>query len=517
MNIKMWNFYKDSEKGKNAIKIFEPESEDSFDNVMTNLAEHMQKLGCMFSADDMIYSYYQIRANFEAVEEFADLRDNRESFAEFIEIFDLEEAEFTETETKFTGRVFFPKDNFRAKACLVETLSVFLYYNYKFYKPVFFSTNFNVIQQNCDAIGLELPPIPRTNDYRAYMMYYYDICEAFNKFQEQYGLSDAEFCACLYDFAPMQVDDTVVEAELPKPINVWLTGGAPDDFETLDGLGKGDNSGNPNLIWACNERTRRGDIVVMYCRSPRSYIHSIWRARTSGFFNPFDYYHCRAHLCDGIRVPNITSKDLKDDSYFSQIPIVRKNLQGINGWELTAQDYSELLRFIEQKGGDTSTLPKLFESGKVNFGELKLEKDVEEKILIPFLQKIGYSDADWTRQLSLKAGRNEKAIPDFAFFPQGDRHFESAPMLIEAKYDMSLITEQQKAFSQALSYVRMLRSSIMGICDKERLVLYKVDKNGASDRNKPIYENHWETIYSDAVEGAKLKQLIGRDVVKDLH
>ena len=102
MNIKMWNFYKDSEKGKNAIKIFEPESEDSFDNVMTNLAEHMQKLGGMFSVDDMIYSYCQIRANFEAVEEFADLRDNRESFAEFIEIFDLEEAEFTETETKFT-------------------------------------------------------------------------------------------------------------------------------------------------------------------------------------------------------------------------------------------------------------------------------------------------------------------------------------------------------------------------------------------------------------------------------
>lgn len=82
---------------------------------------------------------------------------------------------------------------------------------------------------------------------------------------------------------------------------------------------------------------------------------------------------------------------------------------------------------------------------------------------------------------------------------------------------MSLITEQQKAFSQALSYARMLRSSIMGICDKERLVLYKVDKNGTSDRNKPIYENHWETIYSDAVEGAKLKQLMGRDVVKDLH
>ena len=434
------------------------------------------------------------------------------------ELWKHEQYDFSdEDESKFTGNLLVGKDDFRWKACWTSMLSIYLYFNFDFYKPILFGNRFDIIQQNCDAIGIELPPIPRTNDYRAYMMYYYDICESFNKFQEQYGLTDAEFCACLYDFAPMQVDDTATESELPKPINVWLTGAAPGDFQILDELGKGDNSDNPKLTWACNERTRRGDIVVIYCRTPRSYIHSIWRARTGGIFNPFDYYHCRANVCEGIRVPEITSKDLKADPYFSNVPIVRKNLQGINGVELTAQDYSELLRFIEQKGGDISALPKLFESGKVNFGELKIEKDVEENVLIPFLEKIGYSEADWTRQLSLKAGRNEKAIPDFAFFATGERHFESAPMLIEAKFDMSLITEQQKAFSQALSYARMLRSSIMGICDKERLILYKVDKNGAADRSRPLYENHWETIYSDAIEGAKLKQLIGRDVVKNLH
>ena len=60
----------------------------------------------------------------------------------------------------------------------------------------------------------------------------------------------------------------------------------------------------------------------------------------------------------------------------SQIPIVRKNLQGINGVELSALDYSELLRLIEQKGGDISALPKLYEAEDVDFGEIKLEKDV---------------------------------------------------------------------------------------------------------------------------------------------
>ena len=80
-------------------------------------------------------------------------------------------------------------------------------------------------------------------------------------------------------------------------------------------------------------------------------------------------------------------------------------------------------------------IPKLFSSKSVDFGKIKVEKDVEENILIPLLKNIGYLENDWTRQLSLKAGRNEKAIPDFVFFPKGANHFETSPFVIEAKYD----------------------------------------------------------------------------------
>ena len=59
----------------------------------------------------------------------------------------------------------------------------------------------------------------------------------------------------------------------------------------------------------------------------------------------------------------------------------------------------------------------------------------------------------------------------------------------------------------------MLRSSIMGICDKERLVLYTVDSFGSADRNNPIFEDHWVSIYSNQEVGAQLKKLIGREVI----
>jgi hypothetical protein len=174
------------------------------------------------------------------------------------------------------------------------------------------------------------------------------------------------------------------------------------------------------------------------------------------------------------------------------------------------------MRIIQEKGGDSTQLPQLFEGSDVDFGEIKLEKNVEEQILIPMLNKLGYTEADWTRQLSQKAGRKEKAIPDFVFFPRGEKHFENAPMIIEAKLDMAPVQEQMKAFKQGLSYARMLRSSIMGICDKERLILYKVDKNGGADRSNPIFEDHWVSIYSDAEVGATLNHLIGREVIANM-
>lgn len=518
MNRKMWNLYKDSDNGKKVIELFNPNIKDVFEGI-DGLFNYAGKWGCTITSPEAKTWYYLFMANFYGKDIFQGENITRESYENFVSEFEIRGAEITEDEKiifeEGDKAIFLKSDDFRRKNACIDHLSTYLYYNFEYFKPLLIRMRFDIIQRNCDALGIELPPIPRKKDYKEYMLYYFDICGVLNDFQNENGLTDAELCACLYDFAPMLIDESQ-QAELPKPVNVWLTGSAgKGDFDYLDKLGKGTDY-NGGGIWACNERTRRGDIIIVYCNSPRSYIHSVWRANSAGIFNPFDYYHSRTTVCNGMRVPEISFKDLKADKYFSQVPIVRRNLQGINGIELTAQDYAELLRFIEQKGGDTKQLPKLFEGGSIDFGEIKLEKDVEENILIPMLERLGYTDADWSRQLSQKAGLNRKAIPDFVFFPRGEKHFENAPMVIEAKLDMSLITEQQKAFSQGLSYARLLRSSIMGICDKERLILYRVDKNGAADRNQPFYENHWKAIYADETEGAKLKQLIGREVVEAL-
>ena len=54
-------------------------------------------------------------------------------------------------------------------------------------------------------------------------------------------------------------------------------------------------------------------------------------------------------VCNGIEVPKVTFQDLKEDSYWSKVPIVKGNLQGLNGVEITAEQYEKLLEILKRK------------------------------------------------------------------------------------------------------------------------------------------------------------------------
>lgn len=516
MNKTLWNYYKHSSDGKKAIDLFNPEPNDTYQAV-ERIAEFLKNWDKDIDPHHLGDGVFIYEVNIAERHLLSEEPSSRNTFETFVETYDLKEFDLQGENVIWSeDRYFIPVDKFRQKAATVDALSMYLYYCDSYFKPILLPRRFDIIQRSCDVLGIELPPIPHTKDYKEFLMYYYDICGVLNEFQQKNEMTDAELCACLYDYgARVLLDDkSYIEGELPQPTNIWLTGASgKGDFDFLDSLGKQQDS--KTSIWACNERTRKGDLIIVYCTSPRSYLHSIWRADSAGIFNPFDYYHCRTTVRDGVRLPQISFSDLKEDSYFSQLPIVRRNLQGVNGIELSAKDYSELLKLVERKGGNTADYPQLYIGGTVDFGDIRLEKDVEENILIPLLKRIGYNDSDWTRQLQLKAGRKEKAIPDFVFFPQGATHFESAPLVIEAKLDMSSMVEEQKAFRQALSYARLLRSKLMGICDKERLVIYALDSSGSCNIERPLFDNHWQAIYSDETIGAKLNQLIGAEVIKE--
>lgn len=515
MNKSIWELYINSERGKKAIELFTLKDDDSINykikEIYHRYSEYFGGDGLEdYVLDNAILFYFSIisdklffESNETAPEYFEKLIDRLEIH------YTIDDEEGNPIRVEGERPIIYAQD-YRSYCAILSEISLILYFELsEEFFPILFREQFDVFMKILDVLNIPMPNLPSKSDKRGRLLLYSQINENIKLFARENGLTPAETCACLYDFAFMLLENEK-DTALPEPTNIWLTGGSKGDYKTfLENPVKGAKS-----VWTCNENTKRGDIIVMYVLSPYSCIQSIWRADIDGVYTPFGYYNSRTRATDGIVIPKITLNELKTDPYFSQLGIVRKNFQGVNGVRFSATDYNELKRLLTEKGFDTSVLPQLYQPDLEFEKKLKNEKEVEENLLIPLLEKLGFSSIDWSRQISQKAGRTEKAIPDFVFLPQGEIHFQNAPMVIEAKFDISSNIERTKAYNQALSYARMMKSKIMGICDKERLIIYK-EKKGNFDRFNPIFEKHWQKI-NEAETFNYLKQIIGKEVVKKM-
>lgn len=517
MNKQIWEIYKTSNRGQENIDLFNLYTDEDVEQFQYKLEKILKKNYNEDEIDNLLSRIYLINDNLTVNQtEVAENETPRDFYVRFIENFELilieEDNEGNFIKSTKANDVFIKKGNYRSICAIMDSISINLYILYpQFFFPILYNERFDLFIKNCDALGIDLPDIPKSADKKNRVLYYYDLCEVLYNFSIEHEMSAEEICACVYDFASILQESNEVSEELPEPTNVWFTGADKGDYQmTLQNL----SSDNIN-VWACNEQTKRGDIIVIYCLSPQSFIHSIWRANSDGVANPFNYYYSRTTVTKPIQIPPITYAELKTDEYWSNVPIVRKNLQGINGIHLTAKDYTELLRLISNKGFDINILPMLY-SPKIEIeGNLSNEKQVEEKLVIPLLLELGYSPFDWVRQLSQKAGRNLKAIPDFVFFPKGERHFQNAPFVLEAKFFMNSANERMNSFNQAHSYCKMMSADLLGLCDKERIIIYKKDK-GFFDRFNPIFEKHWGNLKNPETF-SKLKKIIGRDAVLNIN
>jgi len=513
MNRQLWELYKNSDRGKEVIASFLPKVSDDFLNVEklfstyeSNIEKDYQKLTEQFWLTGLNEEF-----NHFLPQQVTTIDEMFEHCIENFELLVYFESETNEGEWERYGDPLIKKRDYRSLSAFMNVLSTFLYFNYPaFFKPILHHERFDKIINYCDALGIQLPEIPLRGEMEKRLFYYVGLCKEFNGFQKEYNLSDAEFCACLYDFAQMLIGENESIRELPEPTNVWLTGANKDDFKILESADK-----MSSHYWACHEDTKPGDIVIIYCLAPHSKIHSVWRAKTNAVISPFSYYYSMIVVTQGIKVSPIAIQELKEDSYFSQLPIVKKNLQGINGVRLSAMDYEQFLGMLKKRGFNVDKLPKLYRSQIIIEQDLKDEKSVEEKLLIPLLAELGFKDKDWSRQVTQKAGRGLKAIPDFVFFPKGESHFQNSPFIIEAKWYMNSANERMKSFKQAYSYARMMQSRIFGLCDKERLVIFQVNSAGFFDLYNPVFEKHWGNL-KDPDVFASLKNLIGAEVISKM-
>ncbi len=361
--------------------------------------------------------------------------------------------------------------------------------------PYYFKYNFNVLEKIVQEFDIELLPIPMKRDYEDRFYYYGAVCMALLDFRKKHSMSPYELCAFLYDFAPKYVGgiDSYIIKDLPEPKSAFFIGGSKDDVFL---------SGETDSItcWQCNPDTRAGDIIVMYLRTPVSAVDSVCRSVSIGFNDPFFYYYRCTYIANPIGVNQVSQKQLKQDSIFKNVPIVRKNMQGIDGVELKPSEYNHLMDLAK---ADVPRLEFIVTDGNQEFVN---EKDVENKLIKPLIAKLGYAEEDYVQQLYIEIGNHNRAlIPDFVLLPVTTRGHQSAFALIEAKHSIPNQKAMEEVRIQARSYARQLNVQYSVIASKDRIWVSSPNDDFTGDS----FEATWDEL-NDADTFSKLLKLVGK-------
>lgn len=466
-----WNLYKHSSEGQKAIQEFEEAS--------NNVSEI-----------ELVFKYNpRMKLRFDDAPSRTSISNISEElwcyniceFPEEERPKTLEEAKEKYEDVIFRGlvvegEVLIPFKDYPMMLNSITWISFLLYYFApEFFFPNIFVYRFFDLHKIADMFEIDLPPIPQKSDYKARCMYYWSLCEVFYQFRIENKLSPAELCAFLYDFAPNFISKD--KAEIPQPTQAWCIGGLIDKNELFR-----------TTFWQANPETKKGDILIHYETSPVSAITCLWIAQTDGVIDPFFHYYGNVYMANQIEIPHITFQELQSDEYFSQHPLIRKKFQGVNGWPMSSEDYTELLRMIKVKGFDIDALPRLYAPSLPKNISIIHERDVETQLLEPLLNSMEwYENKDFIRQLPIHAGRGHRIFPDYALHYINKPNEEKAKVLIEAKLYMKNNQEIEEAFLQARSYAQLLESSVIVLCDKQCLIVYEKKQSFDRDRYTKYY------------------------------
>jgi hypothetical protein len=501
----IWNLYISSEQGEKALKRYSHLTADYIEKDLCVIdVEFYEEVADQYPVRKFPIEIPQLVQNEIAGVEFKDL-DAANLYYEESLVKNGIPFKMADNKGKEDVVYIFGEENEYWYDC-IAAISLGLYWAHpNLFIPYDFRTKFNQLEEIHTEFNIPFPPIPGKFKKEDRALYYLSINQTWQEFRNLYGLSPEEFCAFLYDFAP-QFTTPLNGLDLPSPSKVWMVTGGSWDFEYLE------NATDASVSrWGGNPSIRRGDILMMYCVSPQCYIHSIWRACSDGFIDPFFHYHGTVWICGRMKTKPVSFSELKQHPLLSQKPAIRGNFQGPSGKaSFSVEEYEAVLEIMKNKGQDISILPRIPISDYVPPVDLLNERDVEVYLIEPFLKRLGYQEKDWVRQMPVKMGRGERNYPDYAIGANAKRGEESAKMILESKFQLSARKEFIDAFYQAKSYALRLQSKIMALAAKEGVWIFQSDK-GNFQIQQAFYKSWGELNHPDAFHVAL--SAIGKDVV----
>jgi hypothetical protein len=265
--------------------------------------------------------------------------------------------------------------------------------------------------------------------------------------------------------------------------------------------------------WQGSLETRRGDIVLIWCASPRSYLHSVWRALNNGFIDPYFYYYTMIRIGYPVKIPPLPFSEFSKHPLLGTKPSVRAHFQGRSGTAISLEEYTAICDLLRQKNTEVPQLPSPPEVREFPVVDIKNERGVEHKLLEPLLLNLGYSENDWVRQLSVRMGRGERNYPDYVLGCDPRPGEESGIVVIECKFDIDSKKELKETFIQAKSYALRLQASILALAARRGLWVFTQRSEGFSVEHF-IFKTWSELSHPDALHAVSL--IIGKRAIDKL-
>jgi len=488
INQYVWDLYLRS-GGSDTVEFFEKELSP---DITEEYAEKIREFQSYYTISNALIEYTQESIK-EAINYFSSNEDHDESLENTDETIDDILGEIWDVYAEELGNNVSDKDIFAEAAYNLPYFStVEAAYGSTDIIPYYFWCNFNVLTIIANAFEIELPPLPQKKEYRSRFFYYGELCKAFNDYREINNWSKSELLAFLYDFAPKYIGgtDSYIIKDLPEPRSAFFIGGGGNNGDE-----KAEDDPNEIVCWQCNPDTRAGDMIVMYLRTPISSISSVWRSCSIGFNDPFFFYYRCTFIGNPIKGHRIGIDKIKKDKILSKMPVVSKNLQGINGVELKPSEYNHILDITKIKA------ERLEDAADLGAGEYVNEKAVEDAIIKPLIAKLGYSSYDYETQTRIPVGNhNTLLIPDFVLSPTKKGRYTFAYAIIEAKRSIVKVEELNDALGQARSYALELSVRYAAVASQEGIWITSVEDK----YNEVIYHQTWDRL-KDADDFMKLR------------
>ena len=136
MNKKLWNYYKQSSDGQNAITMFNPETDDVYQKI-ENIATFLQKLNGYIKPQHFADRVFVHEVNLVERNLLIEELSERKNFETFVESYDLKEFEIQEEKIIwFEENYFIKADKFRQKAATIDALSMYLYFYDAYFRVI---------------------------------------------------------------------------------------------------------------------------------------------------------------------------------------------------------------------------------------------------------------------------------------------------------------------------------------------------------------------------------------------